>query len=367
MTSIFSVFQASSLVKECMEYFEHIQSTKSPVCAGLSTLKAFEERFKDFSPQHFQDKSSALLERHPDGIWMWNAVWAQCRDIRQRLAEILQASYRNQTPLGSPQKDSAAEACLKEPNLSVITASLGQNEGDPQTNPAGGRTETQSSLVGHGDNETMTHFHLHCEPVRRETSPSSNSDPIMTQNTHEELHLQQSFKPKEEGRGQHFHQSRSKVSTSHNDPTIPLRKCLRIYSHSDSDLRKSGRVTEVNHSPHYTALARSRSQSSCLPITNYHVSIRKTAVKHKVQIYAASSQESDSSRASWDGQSSKLSHQDSFCSSASGLSKSDVNEKFSSDTKSDEQSLISPATRSDLPVQTQDESVCMLDHSSTAL
>ncbi len=358
MTCIFSVCQASSLVKECMEYFEHIQSTSSPVCACLSTLKAFEERFKDF-----QDKSSALLERHPDGIWMWNAVWAQCRDIRQRLTEILQASYRNQTPLGSPQKDSAAEACLKGP--SVITTSLGQNEGDPQTNPAGGRTETQNSLVGQGDNET--HFHLHCEPVRRETSLSSTSDPIMTQNTHEELHLQQSFNPKEEGRGQHIHRSRSKVFTSHNDPTIPLRKCLHTYSHSDSDMRKSGRVTEVNHSPHYTPLVGSRSQGSCMPITNYHISIRKTAVKHKVQIYAASSQESDSSRASWDGQSSKLSHQDSFCSSASGPSQSDVNEKFISDTKSDEQSLISPATRSDLPVQARDESVCMLDHSSTAL
>ncbi|XP_016424422.1 uncharacterized protein KIAA1755-like [Sinocyclocheilus rhinocerous] len=349
---------ASSLVKECMEYLEHIQSTNSPVCVCLSTLKAFEERFKDFSPQHFQDKSSALLERHPDGIWMWNAVWAQCRDIRQRLTEILQASYRNQTPLGSPQKDSAA-ARLKGPTLSVITTSLGENE---QTNPAGGRTETRNSLVGQGDNETVTHFHLHCEPVTRETSPSSNSDPIMTQNTQKELNLQQ---PKEEGRGQHFHQSRSKVFTSHNGPTTQLRTCLRIYSHSDSDLRKSDRVTEVNHSPHYTALVRSRSEGSCLPITNYHVSVCKTAVKHKVQMCAASGQESDSSRASWDGQSSKLSHQDSFCSSASGLSQSDVNEKFSSDTKSDEQSLISPATRSDLPVQTQDER--MLDHSSTVL
>uniref|UniRef100_A0A8C1BAD9 Quattro n=1 Tax=Cyprinus carpio carpio TaxID=630221 RepID=A0A8C1BAD9_CYPCA len=353
--------EASSLVKECMEYLEHIQSTNSPVCVSLSTLKAFEERFKDFSPQHFQDKSSALLERHPDGIWMWNAVWAQCRDIRQRLTEILQASYRNQTPLGSPKKDSVA--CLKGPTLSGITTSLGENEGDPQINPAGGRTETPNGLV----NETVTHFHLHCEPVTRETSLSSNSDPVMTQSTHKELHLQQSFKPKEEGGGQHFHQSRSKVSTSHNGPTTQLRKCLRIYSHSDSDLRKSGRVTEVNHSPHYTALVRSRSEGSCLPVANYHVSVCKTAVKHKVQICAASGQESESSRASWDGQSSKLSHQDSFCSSTSGLSQSDVNEKFSSDTKSDEQSLISP----DLPVQTQDESVCtpdhMLDHSSTVL
>ncbi|XP_016334276.1 uncharacterized protein LOC107682599, partial [Sinocyclocheilus anshuiensis] len=278
MTFIFSVFQASSLVKECMEYLEHIQSTNPPVCTCLSTLQAFEERFKDFSPQHFQDKSSALLERHPKGIWMWNAVWAQCRDIRQRLTEILQASYRNQMPLGSQQKDSVAakrdEAHLKGPTLSVITTSLGENEGDPRTNPAGGHTETQNSHAGQGDNETVTHFDLHCEPVRREASPSSNSDPIMTENMHEELHvqgLQQSFQLKEEGRSQ----SEGKVSTSHNG--------RRMYSHSDSDLRKSGRLNEFSRSPHYKALVCSRSEGSCLRFTNYHVSMWKTnaAVKHK--------------------------------------------------------------------------------------
>ncbi|XP_043098511.1 quattro isoform X2 [Puntigrus tetrazona] len=321
--------EASSLVRECMEYLEHIQSTNSPMCACLSALKAFEERFKDFSPQHFEDKSSALLERHPDGIWMWNAVWAQCRDIRQRLSEILQASYSNQTPLGSPHKDSAPETGFKGPALSVITTSLG----DPQTNPA----ETRNSPVGQGDNETMTHFHRHRE--------SSNSD--STQNACEELRPQRDFRSKEEGRGQDFQQGSRKVSTSH----------------SDSDLRKSDRVTEVNHWPHYTALVRSRSQGSCLPVGDHHVSVRQTTVKHKVQTCAASGQERDSRRASWDGQSSKLSHQDSFCSSASGPSRSD--------SKSDEQSLLSAATRSDLPVQTQDGSVCrpdrLLDHSSTVL
>ncbi|KAI2663200.1 Pleckstrin homology domain-containing family G member 4B [Labeo rohita] len=342
--------------------FQHIKSSNAPMCACLSTLKAFEERFKDFSPQHFQDKSSALLERHPDGIWMWNAVWAQCRDIRQRLTEILQASYRNQKPLGLPQKDSGAakpeEAHLKGPTQSVITTGLGENEGDPQTNLAGGHTETQNSPAGQGDNETVMHFDLRCEPVRTETSTSSNSDLIMTENTHKELHVQgpqQPFKLREEGRSEHFHQSTSKVSTSHNSPATKLRKCRRIYSHSDSDLRKSGRVSEFNCSPHYKALVRSRSEGSCLQSINYQVSIGKTAVKHKVQTCAASRRESDSSRASWDEQSSKLSHQDSFCSSTSGLSQSDVSEKFSSDTKSDDHTLISPAAQSESPVRTQDD------------
>lgn len=364
MTFIFFVFQASSLVKECMEYLDHMNKN-SPICACLSTLKAFEERFKDFSPQHFQDKSSALLERHPDGIWMWNAVRAQCRDITQRLTEILHASYRNQKPLGMPQKESAAsrqdEAHLKGPTQRVISTSLGENESDPQTNPVGGHMNTRNSH----DNETVTHF----QPVSRDTSSVAPH----CENAYKEsapIDLQgQSFQLKEEGRSQHFHQMKK------------LRKCPRIYSHSDSDLRRSGQVNKHDCFPHYKALVRSHSEGSCLRSTSYHVSMSKTnaAIKDKVHVHkqtsAASCPESflviDSDRGSWDEQNSRLSHHDSFCSSASGLSQSDINEKFSSDTKSDDSTLMSPATRSDIPVQMQDASVGrpvhMLDNSSTVL
>lgn len=378
MTFIVFVFQASSLVKDCMEYLDHIKKKNSPICACLSTLKAFEERFKDFSPQHFQDKSSTLLKRHPDGIWMWNAVWAQCRDIRQRLREILHASHRNQMPLGTPQKESAVsrqdEAHLKGPTQSLISTSLRENEGDPQTNPVGGQMKSRNSR----DNETVTHF----EPVRRDTSSvAPNCDPIMTENTHKEsaqIELQgQSFQLKEEGRSQHLQQSEGNVSIL----MKKLRKCPRIYSHSDSDLRKSGQVNKHDCFPRCKALVRTHSEGSCLRSTSYHVSMSKTnaAIKNKVHVHkqtsAASCPESflvvDSDRGSWDEQSSRLSHHNSFCSSTSGQSQSDINEKFSSDTKSDDSTLTSAATRSNNPVRTQDESVCrpvrMLDNSSTVL
>ncbi|XP_067314951.1 quattro isoform X2 [Pseudorasbora parva] len=354
--------EASSLVKECMEYLDHIKNTNSPICACLSTLKAFEERFKDFSPQHFQDKSRALLERLPDGIWMWNAVWAQCREIRQRLAEILQASYRNQKPLGTPQKESV-EAHLKGPTQSIISTSFGENEGDPQTNPVGGHLKTRNSH----DNETVTHF----GPVRED---ASNCNPIKTENTRKEsvpIELQSQLE--EEERSRNFHQSEGDVSTLHNDSMTALRKCPRIYSHSDSDLRKSGQVSKYDRFPHYKALVRSHSEGSCFRPSGY-VSMSKTnaAVKHKVHVHkqssAASCEESllvmDSDRASWDEESSRLSHHDSLCSSASGLSQNDIHEKFSRDTKTDD---ISPATRSDNPVRSQDECVRILDNSSTVL
>ncbi|XDV36498.1 hypothetical protein PO909_006262, partial [Leuciscus waleckii] len=338
--------EASSLVKECMEYLDHIKTTNPPMCACLSTLKAFEERLKDFSPQHFQDRSTALLERLPDGIWMWNAVRAQCRDVRQRLAEILQASYRSQTPPGTPGKES--EAHLKGPTRSVISTSLRENEGDPQTNPVGGHMKTRNSY----DNETVTHF----EPVRRNTS--SNCDPIMSENTHKDsapTELQGQLK--EEGGNQHFHQSEGEVSSSHNGPIKKLSRRPRIYSHSDSDLRKSGHVNKHERSPHYEALVRSHSESSCSRSTSYDsVSKSNAAIKHvREKTSADSCQErirvTGSDRASWDEQSS---HHDSICSS-----QSDIQEKFSSDTKSDD---ISAATHSDNP-----ESVRILDNSSTVL
>ncbi|XP_067230307.1 quattro isoform X6 [Chanodichthys erythropterus] len=374
--------EASSLVKECMEYLDHIKNKNSPTCACLSTLKSFEERFKDFSPQHFQDKSSALLERHPDGIWMWNAVWAQCRDIRQRLTEILHASYRNQKPLGTPQKESAAsrqeEAHLKGPTQRVISTSLGENESDPQTNPVGSHMKTRNSH----DNETVMHF----QPLRRDTSSVvPHCDLIMTGNTDKEsapIELPgQSVQLKEEGRSQHFHQSDSNVSTLHYGPMKKLRKYPRIYSHSDSDLRKSGQVNKHDCFPRYKALVRSHSEGSGLRSTSYNVSMSKTnaAIKGKVHVHKQTSATScpesflviDSDRGSWDEQSSRLSHHDSFCSSTSGLSQSDINEKFSSDTKSDDSTLISPATHSDNSVQTQDASICrpvyVLDNNSTVL
>lgn len=314
------------------------------MCACLSTLKAFEERLKDFSPQHFQDRSNAVLERLPDGIWMRNAVRAQCRDIRQRLAEILQASYRSPIPLGTPGKES--EAHLKGPTQSVISTSLRENEADPQTNPVDGHMKTTNSY----DNETVTHF----KPVRSNTS--SNCDPIMTENTHKEsapTELQGQLK--EEGRNQHFHQSQGEVSSLHNGPIKKLTRRLRIYSHSDSDLRKSGHVNKYERLPHYKALVRSHSEGSCSRSTTYDSMSKSNAViKHVHKKTSADSCQEriiGSDRASWDEQSS---HHDSICSS-----QSDVHEKFSCDTKSDD---ISAATHPENP-----ESVRILENSSTVL
>ncbi|XP_051562315.1 quattro isoform X2 [Myxocyprinus asiaticus] len=391
--------QASSLVKECMEYLELVKSVNSPMCVSLSSLKAFEERFRDFTPQHFEEKRNALLERHPDGIWMWNAVWAQCRNIRQRLSEILHTSYRNQMPLGSPKMETKAhdEAHLEGPSKSGITTNRLDMDIDPQRNPAGSQMKNQNSHDGQSDNETL--MQLQFQPETRGTqankfSGSPNSDPTMSESSYKEttptghyVHqgsskdLQQSLELKEQSPPQVcLNKSSRNVSTSHNCQTAKLGKSLETYSHSDSDLRKAGRVNEHDCLPRNQTLVRSHSEGSCALSTRNRVSVSKTKANAKPVVHLndrtsvdscqegfslrSSSPVSDSDRASWDGQSSKLSHQDSFSSSASGLSQSEINKKTCSDTKWDNKALISSG-------RSQDEStswpVLTVDNSSTAL
>ncbi|XP_056606963.1 quattro [Triplophysa dalaica] len=361
--------QASSLVKECMQY---LGSVTSPACLSFSVLMAFEERFIDFSPQHFEEKREALLERHPDGIWMWNAVWAQCRDIRQRLREILQASYRNQSPPTSPQKEKVAtehaNGLLESLAPNVFTTSTPEKgEGEPQTNPVGDHTENRNCHT-----ETVTLLNIPFNLVQFTLSYSETQMDEREDNLPIKQHvqgLQQSFPLKEQsspkvwlkdsGRPFHRRSSEGSVSTYHTAQTAAIRNCSRMNSHSDGDLRNFGRPDDMYRLARNRSLVSSCSEGSCAS-TSCSVSTSKdnATVKPMTQTSTHSSQKdfqrvsspvSDAERASCDGQSSNLSYQDSFCSSVSQPSRSDsaeINNMFSIDTKS----MISP-------VRTQDESI----------
>lgn len=369
------VFQASSLVKECMQYLE---SGTSPACLRFSVLKAFEERFRDFSAQHFEKKTEALLERHPDGICMWNAVWAQCRDIRQRLGEILQASYRNQSPPTSPQKENVAtkhaNGLLESLAQNVITTSTPEKrEGDPQTNPDGGHTENQNCHT-----ETLVLLNVPFKPVQctlsnSETQVDENKDTLsIKQHVQgiESLPVKEQSSPKvwlkDSSRPFHRRSSEGNVSTYHKVQTAAIKKCPQINSHSDGDLRSVGRPDEIYRSARYRSLISSCSEASCAS-TSCSVSTKKdnSTVTPMTQTFTNSCQEdflprasspvSDAESASCDGQSSNLSHQDSFCSSVSQPSRSNrakINKKFSDDIKS-----MSSSTHSVIPVETQDGSI----------
>lgn len=356
--------QASSLVKECMQYLE---SMTSPACLCFSMLKAFEERFRDFSPQRFEERREALLERHPDGIWMWNAVWAQCRDIRQRLCEILQASYKNQSPPTSPQKENVAtkhaNGHLESLSQNVSTTSTPEKrEGDPQTNPAGGQIENRNC---HTDTVALLNvpFKPNSETLmdeNKDTSPIKHH--VLLEGLQQSLPLKEQSSPKvwlkDSSRPFHRRSSEGSVSTYHKVPTATIRKCPQMNSHSDGDLRNVGRPDEIYRSSQYRSLVSSCCEGSCAS-TSCSISTGKDNVKPMTQTSTNFYQKvSDAERASCDGQSSMLSHQDSFCSSVSQPSRSNrakINKKPSNDTKS----MMSP-THSVLPVKTQDESISTL-------
>ncbi|XP_055069295.2 quattro isoform X1 [Misgurnus anguillicaudatus] len=378
--------QASSLVKECMQYLESETNVTSPACLRMSALQAFEERFRDFSPQHFEEKSSALLERHPDGIWIWNAVRAQCRDIRQKLHEILQSSYRNQSPPISPQKENVSDGLLAGLAQNVMTTPPEEKQGDLQTNPAGGRIEND----GQSDNETVALCNIDVKPMMICTS--SNSDTLLAENAYKETlpikqqdsleGIQQSLQIKEQSSPKvwfkekrrlfHRRSSEGNVSTFHYGQTVTFKKCHQTYSQSDGDLGYAGRAIESDRSPcNQTPVFSSNKESCASTHCQANATVKpvvhlndQTSADSCVLVPRASSPVSESDRASWDGQSSRLSHQDSFCSSASEPNRSKINQKTSNDCKS----MISSPTRSVIPIRLQDGSISMpVENSSTVL
>ncbi|XP_056315318.1 quattro isoform X2 [Danio aesculapii] len=208
--------EASSLVKECMEYLDHMKSSNSPMRACWSSLQAFEERFQHFSPKHFQDRSAALLERLPDGIWMWNAVQTQCRDIRQRLSEILQASHTH--------KDSRDEA-----RLNLVSG------------------QTQNRSAGQADNETLTYLQ----------SEGSEFEPVMTSSMREESasHIQQSVQCTNQ-KTSHLHEPKDMLhnpsmqneSASHIQQSVQCTNQKTSHLHETEDMLHNASMHKKNAS-----------------------------------------------------------------------------------------------------------------------
>ncbi|KAL2090586.1 hypothetical protein ACEWY4_012849 [Coilia grayii] len=85
--------QAVALAKECGQYLEQVGSGCYPHRANAATLRAFEERFRSFSPDRFQEaKGDALALGGPGGMRMWGVAWARCQDVSGRLHRRLQVS-----------------------------------------------------------------------------------------------------------------------------------------------------------------------------------------------------------------------------------------------------------------------------------
>ncbi|TRY58620.1 hypothetical protein DNTS_007619 [Danionella cerebrum] len=306
--------EASSLVQECMEYLDKIKTSGCLSSSHLITLKDFQERFQHFTPQHFQNRRAALLQKLPDGVWIWTALQHQCRDIRLRLSEMLKAlevtAQKKTYELSEDQSK-----CLSGSDLQIILDE--------------GHTDSQNRCGGYRncDNETVTYKGAIYNPNMKE------HDELDRQHILEfEVHKRSDFKQ-----------------------STP-RKCCRGHSHSDTDLRQSGKVNKLDYtSCHRPLMVRSHSEESCSRSFGYNDYLCTTNAEHECKVIESCPDRilvEESDRGSWEGAGSELSHHDSFSSNASGLSQSDMNEMKSADNMS----LIPRMEHAD-----QGESVCRPD------
>ncbi|XP_063330530.1 uncharacterized protein KIAA1755-like isoform X1 [Pelmatolapia mariae] len=83
--------KASALAKECSHSLEQVEQGCYPALT-LSTLQMYEQRLGgEFSTPHFQAvkaKACALGSGASAAMRVWNAAWAQCREVRQHLKEM---------------------------------------------------------------------------------------------------------------------------------------------------------------------------------------------------------------------------------------------------------------------------------------
>uniref|UniRef100_A0A3P8PAQ6 Quattro n=1 Tax=Astatotilapia calliptera TaxID=8154 RepID=A0A3P8PAQ6_ASTCA len=83
--------KASALAKECSHSLEQVEQGCYPA-QTLSTLQMYEQRLSgEFSTPHFQAvkaKACALGSGASAAMRVWNAAWAQCREVRQHLKEM---------------------------------------------------------------------------------------------------------------------------------------------------------------------------------------------------------------------------------------------------------------------------------------
>lgn len=67
--------------------------TSSPLLPGdeRSVLQAFQDKFRQFSPERFQEvKAEASALRSSRAMRVWNVAWLRCQEARQQLQERIQ-------------------------------------------------------------------------------------------------------------------------------------------------------------------------------------------------------------------------------------------------------------------------------------
>lgn len=165
--------QAMALAKECELHLEQVRSGCYPHKANMAALRAFAERFQNFSAERFQEaKVDALALGSPVGMRMWAAAWAHCQDVSGSLQGKLKASDEGQVSLRGTQPQGTVEAMspthssntppAEGPVAAVDTPTLEYKESDRKGTSAG--FESRDSRARQSEEATVTCFSLHFKP-----------------------------------------------------------------------------------------------------------------------------------------------------------------------------------------------------------
>lgn len=138
-----------------------------PVKDSISKLKTFQERFKAFLPQRFEEeKSNVVAVKHRGDLCVWKTAWAECQDVKQKLEEKLWEFDGIQKPQRSSQKDvrvlGNADDSFQASSPSITNSSWGVLEAYPESE-ADSQTQSQDSHARR-DSEAVRCLNLHYKP-----------------------------------------------------------------------------------------------------------------------------------------------------------------------------------------------------------
>ncbi|XP_053492141.1 quattro isoform X4 [Ictalurus furcatus] len=142
--------QAFTLTKECSHYLEHIEMGCYPETANISKLKYFQERFKAFSFERFEEeKNNAMTEKHHDVIRVWSEACLACQEVKKTLEEKLLEFDRKQKLRTFVQRDEMMlkneELSLQTPTSCLTSLSSGNVKAQSQQSEAHRQTQIQES------------------------------------------------------------------------------------------------------------------------------------------------------------------------------------------------------------------------------
>ncbi|XP_058260067.1 quattro isoform X2 [Hemibagrus wyckioides] len=114
--------QAFTLTKECSHYLEHMEMGGHTEMANIGKLKSFQERFKAFSHERFEEeKSNAMTKKHQRVVCVWSEACSLSQEVKQRLEEKLLEFDKKQKLQRFPQRD---EMILKNDEVSCQNSSI---------------------------------------------------------------------------------------------------------------------------------------------------------------------------------------------------------------------------------------------------